>query len=73
MGHVNHQQCTYLVSNLTHTLVVPLTAVGRAAADDELRLVLQRQALHLVVVHAARFLVQVVAYWLIQDTRGVYQ
>ena len=73
VSHVNHQQGTHLVGNLAHALVVPLAAVGRAAADNQLRLVLHGQLLHLVVVHAARLLVQVVAYGLIEDATGVHQ
>jgi len=58
VSHINHKQCANLVGNLTHALVVPLTAVGRATADDELRLVLFCQAFHFVIVNASRHLVQ---------------
>ena len=71
MSHIDHEQGTHLIGNLTHALVVPLTAVSRATADDQLGLVLQRQLLHLVVVHAASLLVEVVAHGLIENTARV--
>ena len=71
MRHVYHQQGSNLFGNLTHTGVVPLAAVGRAAADDELGLVLQGQLLHLVIIDATRFLVQVITDGTVDDAAGV--
>ena len=71
MSHINHQEGTHLVGNLAHAGVIPLTAVGATATDNQLRLVLQRQLLHLVVIHAARLLVQVVADRVVEDARSV--
>ena len=73
VSHVDHQQGSHLVGNLAHALVVPFAAVGRATADNQLRLVLDGQLLHLVIVHAACLLVQVVAHGLVQDTARVHQ
>ena len=61
VSHIYHKQSTNLIGNLAHALVVPLAAVGRAAADDELRLVLESELLHMVVVYASGFWVEVVA------------
>ena len=71
VSHVDHQQGTHLVGNLTHTLVVPFTAVGTATTDNQLGLVLQGQLLHLVVIHTACLLVQVVADGVVDDTRSI--
>ena len=56
---------------IPHALVVPLTAVGRTTTDNQLRLVLQSQTLHLVVIDATSLLIQIIAYGLVEDTRGV--
>ena len=71
MCHINHQQGAYLVGNLTHTLVVPLTTVSTTTTDNQLGLVLQGQLLHLVVIHTTRLLVQIITNRVIQDTGGV--
>ena len=73
VSHVYHQQGTHLVGNLAHPLVVPLTAIGRATADDELGFVLQGEGFHLVIVHTPCLLVQVVADGLVEDTARVDQ
>ena len=72
VSHINHQQSAYLVGNLTHTLVVPLTAVGRATADNQLRLVLEGQLLHLVIIHTTGLLVQVIADGVVDQTTGIH-
>ena len=71
MCHINHQQGAYLVGNLTHTLVVPLTTVSTTTTDNQLGFVLQGQLLHLVVIHTTRLLVQIITNRVIQDTGGV--
>ena len=71
MRHVDHEQCAHLVGNLAHALVVPLAAVGGAAADDEFGLMLQGQLFHLVVVHASCLLIEVVADGVVEDAGGV--
>ena len=71
VSHVYHQQRAYLVGNLAHAGIVPLTAVGGTSTDNQFGLVLQGQLLHFVVVHAASFLVQVVTHWVVEYARGV--
>ena len=71
MSHVDHQECAYLVGNLAHTGIVPLTAVGRAATDDEFRLLFECETLHLIIVHAACLLVEIVAHRIVEDSGGV--
>ena len=71
VSHINHQEGAHLVGNLAHAGVIPLTAVGATATDNQLRLVLQRQLLHLVVIHTARLLVQVVTDRVVEDARSV--
>ena len=73
MCHVYHQDGSNLVGYLTHAGIVPLAAIGRAAADDELRLVLEGQLFHLVVVHATGFLLEVIANGPVDDAAGVDQ
>ena len=68
VSHVNHKESSHLVSYFAHALVIPLTAVCRTTTDDELRLVLDGKALHLVIIHATSFLVEVVAYGIVEDT-----
>ena len=72
VSHIDQQDGTYCVGDLAHALVVPLTAVGRTTTDDQLRLVLQGQLLHLVVVHAARLAAEVIADVVVENTRRVY-
>ena len=69
--HVNHQQGAHLVGNVAHPLVVPFAGVGRAAAHDEFGLLAQGDFLHLVIVHAACFLVQVVFAGRVEDAGAV--
>ena len=71
VSHVDHEQCPYLVGDLAHALIVPLTAVGRATADDQLGFVFQSELLHVVVVHASCFAVERVSDVVVEDTRGV--
>ena len=71
VSHINHEKSTYLISNLTHTSVIPLTAVSRTTTDDELWLVLLSELLHLVIVNTTSLLVEVVTYRLVEDTRCV--
>ena len=72
MRHVNHKDGTHLIGNFAHAFVVPFTAVGRTAADDHLRLVFKRQALHFIIVHTSRLTVQIVTNGVIQDARRVH-
>ena len=71
VGHVDHEQSTHLVGDFAHALVIPLAAVGRATADDELGLVLQGQLLHLVVVNTSSLTVEVVANRIVKNTAGI--
>ena len=52
MGHIHHQVSAYLVGQGAEGGKVPETAVGRAAGDDDLRLVLLGQRHKLVHVDA---------------------
>ncbi len=72
MCHVYHQQCAYLIGNLAHACIVPFAAVGRATADNQLRLLGKCYAFHLVIVHASCLGVQVVCYRMIQNAAGVH-
>ena len=71
MGHVDHQQSSHFVGYLAHALVVPLAAVGRATADNQLGFVLQGQPFHLVIVHVSGLAVQRIADVPIEYARGV--
>ena len=71
MSHINHQEGTYLIRNLAHAGIIPLTAVGTTTTDNQLRLVFQSQLLHLVVIHTTRLLVQVVADRIVENTRSI--
>ena len=51
--------------------VVPFAGVGRGAADDELRLVLEGELLHLVVVDAAGLGVEAVGDGVVEEAGGV--
>ena len=72
VSHVNHKESANLVGNLAHALVVPFAAISRTTTDDELWLVLDGESFHLVVIYTTSFLVEVVAYRTIQNTRSVY-
>ena len=71
MCHVDHKQCSYLVGNLTHTLVIPLTAICRTTTDDKLWLVLDGKSFHLVIIHESRFSVKVVTDGVVENAGGV--
>ena len=71
VSHIDHEQSTNLVGNLTHALVVPLTAVCRTTTDNQLGLIFDSQLLHLVVVHTTSLLIQIITYGLVENTRGV--
>ena len=71
MRHVDHQQGTDLVGNLAHTLIIPVAGISRAAADDQLRTFAEGDFLHLVVIHAAGLLLDIVFRCMIEDTRTI--
>ncbi len=52
MGHVDHEIGADGIGDLAEALEIPEARIGRAAGQDELRLVLLRQALDLVHVDA---------------------
>ena len=68
VSHVYHKEGANLVGNLTHALVVPFATVGRATADNELRLMFECETFHLVVVHTSGLGVEVVAHWIVENT-----
>ena len=68
MCHVDHKQCSHLVGNLTHTLVIPLTAICRTTTDDKLWLVLDGKSFHLVIIHSSCLLVEVISHRAIQNS-----
>ena len=61
VGHVDHEYRAYLIGYAADTGVVPFAAVRTRAGDDQLRLMRAGFELQVVVVHAARRFVQVVA------------
>ena len=71
VSHINHEEGTHLIGNLAHAGIIPLTAVSTTATDNQLRLVLQSQLLHLVVIHTTRLLVQVVADRIVENARSI--
>ena len=73
MRHINHQQSPHVVGNLTHSLIVPFTTVGRASADNKFGFMLQSQPFHLFVIHSPGFFIEVVAYGFVKNARCVDQ
>ena len=71
VSHIDHQQGTHLVGNLAHAGIIPLTAIGTAATDNQFRFVFESQLLHLVIVYTTSFLVEVVADRVIENTRCI--
>ena len=72
MCHVYHEYGTNLVGNLTHAGIIPLAAVSRTAADNHFRAMFKSQFLHLVVIHTAGFLVEVVTDGMVEDTGSIH-
>ena len=73
MGHIHHKNGTHLVGNLPHPGVIPLAGVGGSSSDDELRLVLQSEPLHLIVIYQAGVLVQSVSHRLEQHSGHIHR
>ena len=71
VSHIDHQDGTYLVGNLAHTGIVPFAAISRTATDDEFWLVLEGEALHLVVIDATGIFAHIVGNRLVEQTRAV--
>lgn len=65
--HVDHEECPNLIGNLTHTLIVPFTAVSRATTNNQFWFMFESEALHFVVVNTSSLLVQLIAHWLIEN------
>ena len=72
VSHVNHQEGTHLVSNLTHASIVPFAAISRTATNNQLWLILQSETFHLIIIHTACLLIQVVANRTIKDTGSIH-
>ena len=60
--HVHHKNGAYLVCYATDTSVVPLAAVSTRAGNDEFGLMRASFELEVIVIHATRFFVEVIAY-----------
>ena len=71
VADVGHEDGSHLVGNGTHTLVVPIAAIGRGTGNDEFRLALKCNLLHLVVVDTTGFLGDMVSNGLVEHTRSV--
>ena len=71
MRHVDHQQSTYFVGDLTHTLVIPITRIGGATTDDQFGFLTQSNLLHLIIIHATRLLIYIVLGCPIENTRAI--
>ena len=71
--HVDHEDGAHFVGDGTHPFPIPFTGVGGSAADDELRLVLARLALHVIIVHAAGLGIQTVGHRMIEDAAGIHR
>jgi len=70
VGHIGHEKSTNAVSNLTELLVVPITRVGRGAADDHLGEEDPGLSLELFVVDETGLTVDAVGHGLEEDGRG---
>ena len=71
MCHVDHEDGAYLVGDCAHALPVPFAGICGCAADDELRLVFESLALHVVIINQAGLLVELIADRVIKLTRHV--
>ena len=71
VSHIDHQDSAYAICDLTHTLVVPLTRVGRGTTDDQLRVGLLSLTLHIVVVDTTVLLTYTVGNGVVEDTGGI--
>ena len=69
--HVDPEPGPHLVGNRPHPRPVLDAGIGREAADEQLGFVLQRQALHLVVIDQAGFRVESVGHDLILLAREI--
>ena len=69
--HVDHEDGSDAVGDISHALVVPLSAVGRSAADDESGLMFEGELFHFVVVYTSSFGVEVIADGVVEDAGGV--
>ena len=71
VSHIDHKDGTDAISDLAHTLIVPLARVGRGTADDQLRVGLLSLALHIIVVYATILLAHTISYGVVEDTGGI--
>ena len=66
MGHVHHQSCADRVGDLAQTGIVEPARVGASTRHDQLRLVLQGQGCHLLVVDPLGVRMDAVVHEMIQ-------
>ena len=52
MCHIDHEDSAYLVRHTANTGVIPLATISRSACNNQFGLILTRNALQLVVIHA---------------------
>ena len=69
--HVDPEDGAYFVRDRAHALVVPLAGICGSAAHDKFWPVLQRQALHGVVIYPAGLGIKPVGYYIIKDARRI--
>ena len=53
VGHIHHQDSTYLVSDLSHSLKIDLSGIGACPRDDQLRFAFQGKFPYLVIIDDA--------------------
>ena len=73
MADVRQQQRPYLIGNRPETLVIPIPAVRRRTANEQLRLHFAGGGLHFVHVNQARFLLHPIKMGRIQLSRIVHR
>ena len=50
MSHIHHEICTYRVGNLSHTLEINSSSIGRGTSYDQLWLALIGNSLNLIII-----------------------
>ena len=72
MGHVDHEDGANFVGYTAHAGIVPFARVGAGTSYNQFRVFFEGYALHLVVVHAAGFLIHIIAYGVEYQTREIH-
>src|SRR4051812_38544498 len=71
MRDISKDHGAYAVCNSADTCVIPVTAIGRCATDNELRLMFLCLALHHVVVHETGLFAHAIVYSFVELTGEV--